>query len=111
MNKYHGRKFRLICINLVTALSLSITLGFFNKESSTAAQNIISGILVKSNSNNSTSFNNTLTLTIKNGTIQPSNCTFSRLGDCYDDKRGIVYVWVENGTVTLSIFWKQKLQS
>jgi hypothetical protein len=104
MNKYRGMKFRLTCISLVIALFLSITLVFFNMESSAAAQNMTSSIPVKNtnNNNNLIAFNDTLILTHKDGTIlPPEDCHYNRLGDCYDYKRGIAYVWIQNGTATL----------
>jgi hypothetical protein len=81
-----------------------MTLGFFNMESSAAAQNMTSSIPVKStnNNNNLTAFNDTLILTLKDGTIlPPEDCHYNRLGDCYDYKRGIGYIWIDNGTATL----------
>jgi hypothetical protein len=94
-----GRK--LTGVSIVSALSLSITVGFFTIVSYAGAQNMTSVIPLKSATNDSTAFNDTLTLSIKNGTIEPTNCFFDRGGNCRNDYNGIVYVNIRDGTATL----------
>ena len=98
---YQSSARKLTGVYIVAALSLSITVGFFTIVSYTGAQNTTSVISLKSATNDSTAFNDTLTLSIKNGTIEPANCGSDRVGNCRDDKNGIVYVWIRNGTATL----------
>lgn len=100
MSKYHVIQFEWGAILLVSVLSLTIILAYFSARPSLAAQDILSTV-TKNTSNTSASIDEVLSISVKEGIIQPANCDFNRIGDCFDDARGFVFVWIENGTATL----------
>src|SRR5215207_5932965 len=93
-------KIRLTGIIMIAVLSLSITVAFFSNPSFIAAQNT-ADTMPRSFSNVTAESDKNLTLTIKDEVILPINCTPNRVGNCFDDRNGILYVWIDNGTATL----------
>lgn len=100
MDFYHSKIFGSSSILLVSMLSLGMIVVSFNAGSFVAAQDL-AFMTEKSTSNNSAVSDGFLSFSLKEGIIQPTDCDFNRIGDCFDNKNGIVYVWIENGTAIL----------
>lgn len=96
MYRFYPGKGKLIGLIMLTGLCSLMTITLFGNMEIMPALANFSNIY-----NNFSEVESDVTLVMNDGEISPTNCDYNRIGDCYDYKNGIAYVWIENGTATL----------